>query len=503
VTRKKHTSPLDESIVSIGAGAILEAMADGISIQDTDLRVLYQNEAHRALTGEHAGEYCYAAYQQREAACEGCHLLQSFEDGQTHRREASTPLAGGRMVEILSTPLKDRGGRIVAGIEAVRDITVRKLAEKRLLQHLAALEASMDGMAILDANGNYVYLNQAHADVYGYGSPVQLIGKSWKTLYHDEELKRFERLIMPIFQQAGSWRGEVVGRRRDGSLFPQEISLGLIADGGIVCVVRDISDRKQAEEEIRLMNEGLERRATELTVANQELESFSYSLSHDMRNYLSRISLALQALEDEYVPVMDQTATHLVHVIHDAEEGMEGLVRAMLELFQATRSELVQTSVDLSALARRVAALLADGDPARHCTFVIQEGLQVEGDSTMLRMLLENLLGNAWKYTMRAENARIEFGKTACGARDVYYVRDNGAGFQMKDVSKLFKPFRRLHSGRDYPGTGIGLATVQRIIQRHNGEVWGEGEPGRGATFYFTLPSHSPPPSEHVCPNRT
>lgn len=488
MTRKERTFPFDESIVGFGGEAILDALADGISIQDTNLRILYQNDALRDMMGEHLGEYCFAAYQQREVACEGCHLLQCFEDGQVHRRETSSSRIEGKMVEIISTPLKDRDGRVVAGIEAVRDITARNLVEKRLLQHLAAMEASMDGMAILDSNGNYVYLNQAHADVYGYASPDQLIGKSWKNFYHDEELERFETIIMPLFQQTGSWRGEAVGRRRDGSRFPQEVSLALIADGGIVCVVRDISDRKRAEEEICLMNEGLERRAAELTFANQELESFSYSLSHDMRNYLSRISLAVQVLEEEYAPVMDQTASHLVHMIHEAEEGMEELIRAMLELFRATRNELVHTRVDLSALAQDVATLLAEGAPSRDCTVLIQPDIQVEGDRAMLRILLENLLGNAWKFTERTEDARIEFGTTAYGDREVCFVRDNGVGFHMKNVSMLFKPFRRLHSSQDYPGTGIGLATVQRIIQRHNGEVWGEGEPGKGATFFFTLP---------------
>ena len=486
--RMPHTFSLDETMVRIGAEAILEVMADGISIQDTDLRILYQNDAHRALVGEHVGEYCYAAYQQREAACEGCHLQQSFEDGLVHRRESSTPLGGGKVVEIVSTPIKDRDGRIVAGIEAIRDITARKLAEKRLQQHLAAMDASMDGMAILDGNDCYTYLNQAHAEIYGYDFPEQLVGKSWKSLYHDGELQRFENTIMPLFLQSGRWRGEFAGRRRDGSRFPQEISLAMIADGGIVCVVRDISDRKRAEEDTHLMNEGLEQRAAELTVANQELESFSYSLSHDMRNYLSRISLAAQTLEEEYAPVMDETALLLVRMIQEAEEGMEGMIRAMLELFQATRSELVQTQVDLNELAHDVATVLAGTASPRHCTVVIQPDMRAQGDSDMLRILLENLLGNAWKYTLRTPDARIEFGKTTDGDRDIYFVRDNGAGFHMKDVPRLFKPFQRLHSAQEYPGIGIGLATVKRIIQRHNGEVWGEGEPGKGATFYFTLP---------------
>lgn len=488
MTRKNTIFSVDESIVTIGAKAILDAMADGISIQDTALRVLYQNDAHRALVGGHVGEYCYAAYQQREDACDGCHLLQSFEDGKVHRRESTSSLMKDRTLEIISTPLRDADGVIVAGIEAVRDITDRKLAEKRLQQHLAAMEASMDGMAILDGDGTYVYLNQAHADIYGYDSPGQLIGLSWTAFYSDDALKRFNDFIMPLFRQTGSWRGESVGRRRDGSSFPQEVSLGHIADGGIVCVVRDISDRKRSEDEIRRMNEGLERRALELTMANQELESFSYSLPHDMRNYLSRISLAVQTLEEEYVPAMDRDASTLVRMIRDAEEGMEELIRAMLELFQVTRNELVHTRVDLSTMARNVMARLAGEEPSRRCTVVIQPGIVVDGDPAMMYVLLENLLGNAWKYTARTEDTRIEFGKSVYGDREICFVRDNGAGFHMRDVAKLFKPFRRLHSSQDYPGIGIGLATVQRIIQRHNGEVWGEGEPGKGALFSFLLP---------------
>jgi PAS domain S-box-containing protein len=353
---------------------------------------------------------------------------------------------------------------------------------------LDAMAAAMDGMAILDSTGVYVYLNLAHTLMYGYEAPAQLIGKPWTTLYDGDEQKRFENDIMPLFYQTGSWRGEAVGRRRDDTRFPQEVSLGLMADGGIVCVVRDISDRKLIEEEVRCMNEGLERRAVELTIANQELESFSYSLSHDMRNYLSRISLAVQTLEDEYAPGMDPAALLLVKMIHEAEEGMEGLIRAILELFQATHNELDYTSVDLSELARGVALQLAEGDSVRMCSVTIQPGMKCDGDRCMLRVLLENLLGNAWKYTLRTEEARIEFGRIVSGDRQVYFVRDNGIGFPMQDASKLFTPFRRLHSGPDFPGTGIGLATVKHIILRHKGEVWGEGQPGRGATFYFTLP---------------
>jgi PAS domain S-box-containing protein len=486
--RKRCTFSINEAGGNLDANAILDVLSDGISIQDTNMRVIYQNEAHKALVGDHAGEYCFSAYQQRETVCEGCHLVQSFQDAQVHRRETATPLAGGMRVEIISTPLMDDQGRIVAGIEAVRDITVRKQAEERLLQHRAAMEAGMDGMAILDDAGHYLYLNQAHAALYGYESPEQLIGKSWKTLYHDDELQRFETVIMPAFFLAGSWRGEATGTRRDGSIFPQELSLAVLPGGGIACVVRDISDRRRADEEIRSMNEGLERRAAELTAANHELESYSYSLSHDIRGYLSRISLAVQLLEEEYLPAMDPDGAHLVHAIQAAEEEMDGLIHAMLELFRTNRTELLPGMVDLSALAHDVAVSLREGDPSWQRSVVIQPGLVIEGDRAMLRIVLENLFGNAWKFTARTVDARIEFGTTIRDGREVLFVRDNGAGFPMEGAGKLFKPFQRLHSSQEYPGTGIGLATVQRIILRHQGQVWGEGETGGGATFYFTLP---------------
>src|SRR5512137_675256 len=190
---QKPPASTDKSItIDFDARTILDGLSDGISIQDRDLRIVYQNKAHRAVMGEHAGEYCYAAYQKRDTACDGCHLIQSFQDGKVHRRETSTPLQGGMRVEIISSPLLDDQGRVVAGIEAVRDITERKQAEEKLMQHRIAMEAGMDGMAILDGFGKYLYLNQAHADLYGYESPADLLGRSWKTLYHDDELERFE-----------------------------------------------------------------------------------------------------------------------------------------------------------------------------------------------------------------------------------------------------------------------------------------------------------------------
>lgn len=242
-----------EQFVKTGSAAILEAIGDAISIQDKALRILYQNKAHINLMGNHLGEYCYAAYQGKDEPCPGCHLLESFKDGLIHRCESFTArLERGRVyVEIISAPIKNTAGEIIGGIESVREITERILLEEKLIKHITAIEASMEGIAILNSKGRYISLNQSHAVLYGYNDPVELIGKSWQLLYAPDELKRFQKDIFPCFMEKGKWQGEAVGRRKDGTSFQQELSLVLTEDGGIVCIVRDISERKRAEGKLR------------------------------------------------------------------------------------------------------------------------------------------------------------------------------------------------------------------------------------------------------------
>jgi PAS domain S-box-containing protein len=345
----------------------------------------------------------------------------------------------------------------------------------------------MDGIAILTQEGRYVYLNQAHARVYGYETAEELVGKSWRILYHEEEAARIESHIIVPLGERGEWRGEATGKKRDGSTFPQEVSLTVMEGGGIVCIVRDVSDRKRVEEEIRMLNEDLERRAAELWRANKELEAFSYSVSHDLRTPLTRIYSAGQALQEEYAASLNETGRFFVCTICEASEQMEGLIDALLELSRVTSSEMVSEEVDLSGLAREVASELHLTQPDREVEFVIAPGVKANGDEQLLRVVLENLLGNAWKYTRKVAKARIQFGFAEYDGEWVYFVRDNGAGFDMEYADRLFKPFHRLHDAKAFPGTGIGLATVQRIIHRHGGRVCGEGEVDRGATFYFTL----------------
>ncbi len=468
--------------------AIVAAMGDAVSIQDANLRILYQNEAHQDMMGAHAGEFCFAAYQHKERACDGCHLVLSFLDGRVHRRETCNQgPAGLRYVEIISSPLKDLSGTIIAGIETVRDITERKLLENQLRKQMVAIEASMDGIAILNEKEEYTYLNPAHARIYGFDSPGELLGRTWRALYYDEEALRFDREVLPVLMETGSWRGESVGRKRDGGRFPQEVSLTHFGDGGTICVVRDITDRKKAEDQIRKLNEDLERRAAELLASNEELEAFSYSLSHDLRNQLTRMYLSAQALDEGYSGVLDETGRHFARGLRTSLEHMEELIEAMLVLSRASRSEMRCERVDLGELALEVSSELEQEEPGRHVEFVVSAGESVQGDPELLRVMMENLLGNAWKYTRKRTAARIEFRGTEEGGERFFSIQDNGIGFAMENAERIFKPFERLHKNGDFPGTGIGLATVQRIVERHGGRAWCEGEVDKGATFYFSL----------------
>lgn len=223
------------------------------------------------------------------------------------------------------------------------------------------------------------------------------------------------------------------------------------------------------------------------TRGNRELEAFSYSISHDLAAPLRSIDGFSQILLEDYADVLDDEGKDYLSRVRASSQHLGQLIDALLKLSRMTRREIRRESVDLSLTAENIVQVLRISQPDRQAEFVIADGLSVDGDAWLLRIALENLLGNAWKFTGKSLPARIEFGAVEHEGTLAYFVRDNGAGFDMTYADKLFGAFQRLHTIEEFPGTGIGLATVQRIVHRHGGQAWAEGRVGQGATFYFTL----------------
>jgi light-regulated signal transduction histidine kinase (bacteriophytochrome) len=247
----------------------------------------------------------------------------------------------------------------------------------------------------------------------------------------------------------------------------------------------------RSRNEVRCANAELEHRVVERTrqleAANRELEAFAYAISHDLRAPLRSMSGFSQILQENAPPGLDEKSRHYLQRIHDASMRMSGLIDDLLNLSRIGRSELTARPISLSQVAAEAAAAVRERHPKRDVQLEVAPGLEVNADPRLLRIALENLLSNAWKYTARASPARVSVGVQAGEHGPVYFVRDNGVGFDIKYADKLFVPFQRLHPETEFPGSGIGLVTVQRIIARHGGRVWADAKPDEGATFYFTL----------------
>jgi PAS domain S-box-containing protein len=277
---------------------------------------------------------------------------------------------------------------------------------------------------------------------------------------------------------------------KSGEIRTVLLSAEKINIGGEPCtlvVSTDITERKQAEAKLKRALANLEESNALLAATNKELESFSYSVSHDLRSPLRSIDGFSQALLEDYQGKLDKTGQDYLKRLRGASQKMGELIDGLLKLSRLIRSEMHLRKVDLSALAEEIAARLQETQPKRRVKFVIDKGLTANGDPELLRALLENLLGNAWKFTGKNPEARIEFSLDRNGDKKAFFIRDNGAGFDMAYANKLFVAFQRLHGEEEFPGAGIGLATVQRIINRHGGTIRAEGAVGEGATFHFTL----------------
>jgi signal transduction histidine kinase len=262
----------------------------------------------------------------------------------------------------------------------------------------------------------------------------------------------------------------------------------------------EVAERRRAEEEVLRLNAELEtrvsQRTTELQSTNAELEAFCYSVSHDLRAPLRSIDGFSQALLEDFLKDVPEEAQRYLARIRASTQRMGQLIEDLLNLSKVSRGELARRDVDVGEIARQVFADLQQRDPARKVEVSVWDGMQANADPRLLRAALENLIGNAWKFSAKAEHARVEVGLLRDGEQASFFVRDNGAGFDMRYADKLFGAFQRLHSASEFQGTGIGLATVQRIVHRHGGRIWADATPGKGAVFFFTLAPGKAQPAE-------
>lgn len=401
-----------------------------------------------------------------------------------HRKKDGTIID----VEVTSHPLfySGRSARVVVA----SDITARKRAEeaiRRSEERFRLMVSNVKDYAIflLDAEGRVVSWNEGAERIKGYRAE-EIIGQHFSRFYSPEEVQRGKpAAVLEEAARRGRFEEEGWHTRKDGSRFWANAIITALHDEvgrlrGFAKITRDITERKNAEEQIL-------RRSAELDAANKELETFAYSVSHDLRAPLRSIDGFSQALLEDYAPQLDSTGKDYLQRVRAAAQRMAILIDDLLGLSRVTRAELHREPIDLTQLALDVGSELRSGQPARNVEFIVAPSLSAEGDSRLMRIVLENLLGNSWKFTSNLERPRVEFARSANNGRNVFFVRDNGAGFNQAYAQRLFGAFQRLHGMNEFPGSGIGLATVQRIIHRHGGKIWAEGAVNRGATFYFTL----------------
>ncbi len=365
-----------------------------------------------------------------------------------------------------------------------------------------AMDAVADAIFLVDRRTlRFVDLNSTACKMLGY-TPEELLALCPTDIREGTSREQLQAWYDAVIDGRSS-QGliEIKLRRKDGSEVQAELHRQALRSGAdwiIVDVVRDITERKRAQQEILRLNAGLEERVQQRTAqlqeANQELETFSYSVSHDLRSPLSLISSFASLIgKDIRSGVVTERSHHYLARIHAAALQMGDLIDALLALAQVSRTSLRWDRVDLSAMAENLVNGYRESEPDRVAQFDIQAGLMVQGDQRLLRQVIENLLGNAWKFSCRLAQTRIAL---RCDSGPdgalVYAVQDNGAGFDMAYSDKLFGAFQRLHSASEFPGSGVGLATVHRIIKRHGGRIWAESAPDQGATFYFTLGSTPP-----------
>jgi PAS domain S-box-containing protein len=485
-----------------------ETAIDGILVVDANAKIVFSNRHFAEMWGVPAdimasGSDERALQSVTDKLVDPAGVISKVRHVYANREDNSQDeiaLKDGRTFDRYSAPMLGADGKYFGRVWYFRDVTERKQAEAALRDSEArfrdTFERSTVGQSLTGRDGRLLNVNQALADMLGF-SIEELQQVTFGDLTHPDDVAETQKCARSLFAgERTAYQFEKRYIHRDGHIVFADVSSTLLRDdqGAPLCLITsvvDITERKRAEAALASANRELERRVAErtaeLTVANRELESFASSVSHDLRAPLRGIDGWSQAVLEDCGPQLDEQGHTYLKKVRSETQRMGELIDGLLELSRVTRASMKRETVDLTAMAQELEATLRAGEAERAVDFVVAPGLVVQGDAVLLRAVLQNLLHNAWKFTGKRPRARIEVGCTSEQGQTVYHVRDDGVGFEMRYAGKLFAPFERLHSLEEFSGTGVGLATVQRIIHRHGGKVWATAEVDQGATFYFTL----------------
>ncbi|MFA5860527.1 MAG: PAS domain-containing protein [Candidatus Thermoplasmatota archaeon] len=529
------------------ATAIARDLGDGVLATDPDLRVTFVNPAAEALLNvlarEILGKTTHEVLHPDRQACargpDGACLLDAglrqppagshLETTVTRPDAAPVPV----LLTLSTVPAGPGDGRIIlirdvtdqaraAALQAERillmegsiqrsldEIAQRKNVEARLRESEERLACIVDtlteGIVLLDRAGQIMFWNHAAETITGR-SAEEVIGQDYHISDYQVTAADGGPLSLDAAFESLLSRGEHVKAVEIRFTTPEGATRIVSADasplggdggGAIVASFNDITSRKRAEEDLVALNRQLEARVqartAELVALNRELETFAYTVSHDLKAPARGVELLSSAILEDHGDTLGDDAKHQLGRVAAEARRMREIIEDILKLTRLSTRDITRRRVDLTAMARRVLRDLGERQPSRHVEVVVEDALEVTGDPELLQPLIENLLDNAWKYTKLTQDARIRVGRAPSGANeDTIFIQDNGVGFDMAKAGRLFQPFQRLPSASQFEGTGIGLATVRRIVERHGGRVWANAKPGEGATFSFTLPKGGP-----------